>query len=187
MPDVAEPGSTSPTDIGLVLQKGTSAAALTVGYSAPDKAFEAFKDPRYSGSESNDLPADFKYPNRARVWETALMGFGEVFYENTLVGVLYHEDKVTQDRVDSVVSDNTAQMDKIPRTDIIGKRVSYWFWQEGHQTAMICEFTSKRRGIQLTAAVGDDTVLHALGIGPSIAGSDMSKVDALTSPGVSVR
>ena len=174
---VGAPSNTEPTKIGLVVRRGP---AITVGYPSPDKLLELFHDPKHSGSEFNDLPTSFDYHYRARTWETAHMGFGEITYDGILVAAMYQEDKVDQDRVDEIVAAHKEQVDLLP-TNINGRKVSYWFWEIANQRLMICSNHTGRQGIKLTVAMGDDKVLDALGISLSMANRDMAIVDKASS------
>jgi hypothetical protein len=171
---VGTPSSSEPTKIGLVVRKGP---AITVGYPSPDKLLEQFHDPKHFGSEYDDLPSNFDAAYRARTWETAHMGFGEITYHGELVAAMYQEDKVDQDRVDELVDAHRAQVDLLP-TMLHGKKVSYWFWEVPNQRLMICAYQSGHEGIKLTVAMGDNNVMDALGISPTFANKDLARIDA---------
>jgi len=176
---VDKPSSTDATKIGLVVRKGP---AITVGYGSPEKIFDPFRDPKVFVSEFNDLPAKFEYPYRARTWETAHMGLGEILYDGDLVAAMYHQDHVTEDRVAEIVALHTEQMGDVRLGKLItSKRVTYWFWGVGGQRLMICAYQKDPKWIELTVAMGDDVVLDALGISPDQATIDAGKVDNTTS------
>ena len=172
---VREPNSTTPTKIALVVKKGQP---ITVGYPSPSSLFDSFKDPKVFGSEFNDLPGKFEYPYRARSWETAKFGFGEILHNGVLVAAMFHEDHLPQSRVDEIVQAHKDQMDGLLPDLITGKRVTYWFWRIDHQVLMICAYQKDQKGFQLTAAMGDEVVLDALGISPAQANTDVARIDA---------
>ena len=63
------------------------------------------------------------------------MGLGEILYNGDLVGALYHEDDVKQDRIDEIVSTHKEQMGDEKLELITGSRVTYWFWSLKHPAA----------------------------------------------------
>ena len=173
---VGEPSTKAPTKVGLVIKKGPP---ITVGYALPDKAFDLFRKSSSFGLEFDDAPARFEYPYRVRIWETAHNGFGEIIYDGDLVGAMYQESKVKQERVDEVVAAHREQMGgQRPDQLITGKRVTYWFWENEKQRLMICAYQKNTRGIELTVAMGDDVVMDALGMSGDLARADAEKMDA---------
>jgi len=174
--DVGAPVTTSPTKICLVLPK---TPLITVGYPAPTKIFDYFRDPKKLGNEYSDLPTNFTPPYGSRIWETAHKGFGEITYNDNLVAAMYQEGPVTEDQVQEIVAAHKNQLgpQDIP---IKGNRVRYWFWEKDGQRLMICAFQTERQGLKLTLAMGDDAVLEGLGISPANATADAAKLDSST-------
>ncbi len=178
---VDKPRSVTPTKIGLVVRRGLP---ITVGFGSPSKAFDPFRDPKQFVSEFNDLPAKFEYPYTARTWETGKMGLGEILYDGDLVAAVYHQDQVTQDRVDEIVAAHGEQIGRSrPDTLVTSKRVQYWFWQIETQRLMICAYQKDQKGIELTVAMGDEVVMDGLGMSPAQADIDKRKVDEAAEKG----
>ena len=159
---VDKPGTSSPTKIGILIGKKP---VITVGFASPDKALADFRDPTQFGLEYNDLPSKFEWPYHARAWETAHSGFGTITYEGVLVAAMYQESNTKQERVDELVETHRGLIGRDAQL-VEGKHASYWFWEEDGQRLMICAYSPGHHGIQLTVAMGDDVVMHALGIGP---------------------
>jgi len=177
---VDKPVAVGPTMVGLIIG---NKPVITVGAENPDKIFGQFRDTKQFGSEFNDLPPKFNYHFRARTWETAHTGFGLITYDGTLVGAMYQEDGVKQDQVDEIVGAHRSRMDDLAPVPVKGKRVSYWFWDHKGQRLMICAFQAGRQGIKLTAAMGDNAVMDALGMSIEEAKIDALKIDASGSQG----
>ncbi len=175
--EAEKPETDEATKIALLIGKRPP---ITVAYPDPQKIFESFRDPKYSGSEYDDLPPTFKFPYRARSWETAKMGFGEILYDGTLVAALYQDDKITQDQVDEMVNAHKEQVGGLLPDIVGGKRVTYWFWEIDKQRLMICAYRTEKKGTKLTIAMGDDKVLDALGISPQLARKNIGRIDAVT-------
>lgn len=171
---VAEPATLVATDIGLVVRHGQP---ITVGFSS-DTAFRMFRDPKQAtGFEYDDLPPKFQWPYKARTWEEAHMGFGEILYNGQLVAAMYQEDRGNQDRVDELVREHKDQVNGRSPTMISGKHVTYWFWEKEGQRLMICAYPSGRDIVKITVAMGDDVVMDALGIAQDKARKDQLQVD----------
>ena len=179
---VGRPRSTTPTKIALVVRRGLP---ITVGFGAPNKAFDPFRDPKIFVSEFNDLPARFEYPYTARTWEAGKMGLGEILYDGDLVGAVYHQDQAKQERIDEIVAAHKDQLDgRRPDRLITSRRVTYWFWQIDTQRLMICAYQKDQKGIELTVAMGDEVVMDALGMSPEQAAADAKKVDEAAEKGI---
>ncbi len=170
---VGVPVTSLPTDIGLVVRRGLP---ITVGFS-PDAAFRLFRDPKQSGFEFDDLPPKFQWPYKARTWEEAHMGFGEILYNSQLVAAMYQEDNGDQERVNQLLVAHRDQINGRAPEQIGGKRVNYWFWEKDGQRLMICAYPTGRDVIKITVAMGDNVVMDALGISPDKARKDLNQVD----------
>ena len=181
---VGEPSSTTPTKIGLVLKKG---ALITVGFAKPSEIFDKFKTPGVFGSEYNDLPAKFGSPYRARTWETAKTGFGEILYNDTLVAAVYHMDHATIEQVQDMKIVHQDQLDGVlPDFKCEdGLSVNYWIWTREKQRLVICAYRKNEKdpaGFQLTVAMGDDIVMDALDMSPDALRVIASKVESANNP-----
>lgn len=175
---VGDPGTTEPTKIALVVHKGPP---ITVGYPSPEKLFDEFRDNKHAGSEYNDLPANFDSHYKARTYETAHTGFGEILFDGDetnaarLVAAMYQEDHADQDRVDELRTAHSDQIGLLP-TPITGKKVSYWFWELDGQRLMICSFQTGH-DFKITVCMGDDKVMDGLGISIEQATKDRAIID----------
>ena len=183
---IGEPSSNTPSKIGLLVKKGP---LITVGYPKPGEIFDKFKTTGVFGSEYNDLPTKFGYPYRARTWETAKTGFGEVLYNDTLVAAVYHVDRATIEQVQDLKIIHQNELDGVLPDFAYeeGKRVNYWIWNRDKQRLMICAYRKDEKdpmGFQLTVAMGDDVVMDGLDMSPDSMHAIAAKVDAAANPDV---
>jgi hypothetical protein len=164
-------------EIGLVVRR--SGPPITV-WSSGDAAFRMFRDKNQVGFEYDDLPPKFEPPHySAKTWEEdhIHMGFGEILYDDLLVAAVYQEDHANQDRVLELVRDHQDQVGDLKDTPILGKHVSYWFWEKDNRRLMICAYETGHDVLKITVAMGDRVVMDALDMSIDKARKDQIQVD----------
>lgn len=150
--------------------------SLGVGASAED-AEQTFPRPP-NASSFKDLPPGFEEPYRARGWETVTQGFGAVFYENRIVGAMFHENTLSQTEVDLTLQSYEATFGKA-KYAFEGARSRYYFWESRPHRLMLFALRDKETiRYELTLAIGDTVVMDALRMSPVHAREDRLAVEA---------
>jgi hypothetical protein len=150
--------STDPSPVGLF---NGNATVLVGDSSEKAKTFRPILPTSYP---LKDLPAKLPAELEVRGWEASEEGYGLILYQDKVVAAMYQSQNTTLDEVNDWVGQERRHMDKIPPVQLAGTGLQYWFWSDpkSKQTAMVCA-QQKKRGFDLTVAMGDDSVLTILG------------------------
>ncbi|AIE87739.1 hypothetical protein [Fimbriimonas ginsengisoli] len=171
---VVEAPQAIPKDNEIALYNGDQ--SVTLG-SLPRNAFEVF--PGRDAVVDKKLPAGFAEPYGASHWEDGHdRGFGVITYNGRVVSAMYQENQATASRFDELVALHQKQLSKITPESFEGPRVRYRFWESGGVRLMICEFQGTDKGIKVTAALGVDNVMDALGASKEHAKESIRTIDA---------
>lgn len=149
-----------------------------------DSALGVFTEPPGS-YEKTDLPPSIPNTFEARGWQKKDEGFGMILYKGRVVGALYQLDRATPDRLDELIK---FQQDAFgaPTKTLPGKYVRYWFWIDGQtedpstgQILMVCATEAKLGKLSISAAVGWQPIMDALGMSWDAATRDQVKAEKL--------
>lgn len=126
-----------------------------------------------------DLPEGFALPYQSSVWETNREGFGVITYNDKAVLVMHQVEGVDQERLNQVVEAFRSMGGTTTYEFIPGGRVNYWFWEDRSQRLMVCGMLIDQKNLRITIALGERTVMDALGISATKARIDARTVDEL--------
>jgi hypothetical protein len=129
--------------------------------------------------EFTDLPPGFQSPYSVKGWETAKEGVGVILYGDKVVAIMRQLTRADKDLLQEIVDTISKENSRIKPSTIQGSNVSYTFWEESSQRLMICALQTKRDGLHITEALGDNNVMDALGMNKRQSKMDQPKVDAL--------
>jgi hypothetical protein len=170
--------------VGTLALIGSSAGDLIHIGNTLDDVDKIVRVPTGSG-EFRELPPGFEQPYTAKGYENAQGGFGAIYYESHLAQATSHEDNLTLPQVDSTVKAYEKLMG-VPRTEIPGNLVKYWFWEDlaQGQRLMLCAVQNRKdvRRFDLTCALGDSKVMDQLRMSPAAAREDRLALETPNSP-----
>lgn len=176
-PRVGDPDVTAKTSLRLVRDR----AEFAVGESIDDM-YQVFPNPK-AAFEFNDLPPGFEQPYSAKGWEVAREGVGAILFNDKVVAVMRQLTRASSDQLGQIV-ETTRQANPAVTPEVIqGSRVVYYFWEQPPQRIMISGLNTRNDGWHITEALGDDTVMDAVGANPEKARANVALIDAkLASP-----
>ena len=137
--------------------------------------------------EKSELPPSLGEPGRpyeAWGWQTKGEGFGAILFKGRVAAAIYQHERLIATQLDELLrlhEDTFGQ----PAKTAIGKYVRYWFWFSGgtvdkpEQILMICGTEVGGRKFNVTAAIGIQPVMDALGMTADAASRDQVKADSL--------
>ena len=173
---VGKPGPDTRTSLVLI-HKGQSLSLSD----SDDAVNQVFSKPKGS-FEFSDLPENFQPPYRAQGWESTREGVGAIFYGKRVVAVIRQLTRSSLDQAKQIVDTTGEANGTVTRKVVSGNHVTYYFWTDNSQRIMISVMQTKHDGIHLTEALGDVTVMDALGMSEAQAAIDEKKVNALVNP-----
>jgi|GEM_PF-3003023 len=115
--------------------------------------------------ELHDLPKKLPEQFEVKGWETSEgEGYGMILYQDRIVAAMYQLQGTKEDEVNEFYTSESKGMGPITPTTYVGNGLRFWFWKDDktRQSTMMCA-QQKRRGIDLTIAMGDDQILDVLG------------------------
>lgn len=150
---VTPPDFSKRTDLRMI-RKGE---VLHVGDSVDD-ALRIFPEDK-SAFHLADMPPGWKDDSyRCVGWDTASTGFGAIVYNDRIALALYHEDRITEDRLKEILDTYDRGL-SMPATLVTGSRVRYWFWEQEPHRLMICAVQVPGDGLNVSIALGDIQIM----------------------------
>lgn len=155
-------GPDDPSKIGLFNDN----ASIKVGDSW-DKAKGAFPEPQRIAYDIHDLPTDIPSEKfEAHGWETPTgEGFGVITYDGKVVVAMYQLENTKQDDLTDFLKLQEQGIGGRADQQFGSRTLQFWFWTDptAHQTLMVSSLLTAR-GLNITMAMGDDSVLARLHI-----------------------
>lgn len=169
------PGSTG-TAIGLIHDTLT----LQVGNTA-DEGRQIFPRPEKATLVS-ELPDGWPKDYSSSGWQTDKEGFGMILHDGKVVGALYSQEDVTNERVQLMVADYSkvyADSTKYKADEIPNKnpKIDYWIWEDDEYRCMVCETVNARSKLVVTVGMGYKQVMDALGMSKDAAADDIKRAE----------
>ena len=156
------PATTEPTQVGLV----KNGEAVHVGAETED-AIKLLKAGAQGGFSSERLPEGFSSPYQSHIWQAGESGFGILSFKGKVVMAMIQDANSTPEHLSEL---RTAQQALVGYTN------------EGKvsgQTMMIMAFQRTGGKLYIASAMGDDSVLTALGISEAQARIDQQDADKI--------
>lgn len=150
-----------------------------------DSALRAFSEER-NAYKVTEMPPGWKDPAYScQGWDTGLVGFAAITFDEKVALALYHEDKVSEDRLQEILDtyQRMLQSNGQPET---GSKVRYRFWEDGNQRLMICAVQSPE-GLNISIALGVKHIMDFFNMNPLSASKDRQEAERLFQAAAKIR
>lgn len=150
---------------------------LRVGDSI-DNALRVFGEEKNSFKVA-EMPSGWKDRDyTCQGWDTGSLGFAAIVNDEKVALGLYHEDRVSEARLQEILADYDKMISLSPRA-VTGSRVRYWFWEDGAHRLMICAVQIPSEGLNISIALGDGKLMDILRMNPTLADRDRQSAEQL--------
>jgi hypothetical protein len=153
------------TDLGLIHDR----KIIRVG-NTPEDGLEAFNKEE-KALAINELPSDWPSDLRASGWKGERHGFGMIIKDGRLVGALYTEQAIDEQRLSEILADYKRSFGD-PQQSIDTPDVRYWFWMDANCSCAICATKNEKGEVVVAIGMGLLSIMEALYMSPESAQKD---------------
>jgi len=150
---------------------------LSLKIGVPQDEAEKIFEPDGSNFQFSDLPGKFKQPYRGQGWETARESFGVISYQQRVTVAMVQQDRATAQDFEELRETYRNTFSAIDPVTVEGKKVQAEFWRDGDQTLMVIGTQTGTGTVQVTVALGLDSVMSEIGATPETVRDQALSVD----------